>query len=119
MSGQYLGRVTVRVNGETLESKPGATIDLGGITRESIVNDQAMGFKEVPKPSRIECEIAVKRGVAFEGLRTLIDATLVFEADTGQRYIVKDGYAAETLQLTGDAGMRAVFMGEPAQEVVS
>lgn len=116
---QYLGRVTVRVNGSTLESKPGATADLGGTTRDPVVNDQDMGFKETPKPSRIECEIAVKRGSTFEALRTLTDATLVYEADTGQRYIIKDGYTAETLQLTGDAGMKLVLMGKPAEEIVS
>lgn len=116
---QYLGRVTVRVNGEGLESKPGANIDLGGITRESIVSDQGMGFKETPKPSRVECEMSVKRGTSVEALRTLTDATLVFDTDTGQSYIVRNAYTAETPKLTGDAGWSLVFMGDPAEEVVS
>jgi hypothetical protein len=116
---QYIGRVTVRLNGETWESKPGAQIDLGGIERQSQVTDQDMGFTETPKPSRIEAEFAVKRGLTLDPLQSLTDATAVFEADTGQRWIIKDAYRSDTLVVTGNGGAKVVIMGKPAQEVVS
>jgi hypothetical protein len=121
MSGRYLGRVKITVQGEVLDSRPGASIDIGGTTRADVVGDQSMGFTETPKPSRIECELMLKAGVSLEALRNLKDTTAVFECDTGQRYIVKDAFTVETLRITGGEGGRVplVLSGQPAQEVVS
>lgn len=121
MSGQYLGRVTIKVNGEVLDSRPGASIDLGGITRKPVTNDQHMGHAEELKPSRMECELSLRRGASIDGLRNIVDGTYVFECDTGQRYIVKDAYTTDTLSLTGGEGGRVklVMEGKPAQEIVS
>ncbi len=119
MSKQYIGRVTASVNGQRLESKPGASLDLGGISRNSMVSDQDMGFTEEPKPSRIECEMVLSRGASVDSLRNVTDATLVFECDTGQRYIIKGGYTAETPVITGASGVKLVFMGRPAEEMGS
>jgi len=114
---QYIGKVRISVNGAVLDSKPGASIDIGGVMRDSVVNDQKMGYMETPRPSRIECEVALARGASVEPLRTLTDGTAVFECDTGQRYIVKDAFTSETLVITGGQGYKLVIMGEPAQEV--
>lgn len=116
MSSKYLGRVTVRVNGTVQDSKPGASLDIGGITRESVVTDQDMGFTETPKPSRIECEIALKAGVTLADLAAFKDGSLMYECDTGQRYIIKDGYTAETISIASGS-VKVVFMGKPAQEM--
>jgi Phage tail tube protein. len=118
---QYLGRVKVTVNGEVLDTRPGATLDLGGVQRADVVNDQAMGYSESLKPSRIEVEVSLRKGQSIEALRHLRDTTCVFECDTGQRYIVKDAYTVDTITLTGGEGGRVklVLSGQPAQEVVS
>jgi hypothetical protein len=116
---QYIGKVRISVNGSVIDSKPGASIDIGGVMRDSVVNDQQMGYMETPKPSRIECEVALARGTSIEGLRNLTEGTAVFECDTGQRYIVKDAFTSETLVVTGGQGVKLVMMGLPAEEVTA
>lgn len=115
---QYLGRVTIRANGEVWDTKPGASCDLGGIQRDSVVTDQAMGFTEIPKPGMIECEIALKRGLTLQTIRDLKDATAVFECDIGQRFIFKDAYTSETLNISSGA-VKVKLMALPAEELVS
>lgn len=115
---QYIGKVRIRVNGTTIDSKPGASIDIGGVMRDSVVNDQKMGFMETPKPSRIECEVALARGASLEALRNLTEGSAVFECDTGQSYIAKDVFTSETLVITGGQGAKLIMMGEPAEEVI-
>jgi hypothetical protein len=118
---QYLGRVTLNINGTVIDSRPGASIDLGGVTTTAVVNDQGMGFCEQLKPSRIECEISLRKGTSIEQFRNLRDVTAVYICDTGQRYIVKGGRSVDSLRVTGGEGGRVplVIEGEPAQEVVS
>lgn len=115
---RYLGRVTVRANGVVLDSKPGATLDLGGIARAEVVNEQNMGFSETKRPSRIECVVAMKVGDSIEPLRNITDSTAVFECDTGQQYVIKGVYTVETLTLSSE-GTKLVLAGEPAEELVS
>jgi hypothetical protein len=115
---KYLGRVAIRFNGLILDSKPGASIDLGGTQRDSVVNEHTMGYTEAPKQSSVECELALKQGDSVEQYRNVTNATLVFETDTGQRYIVKAAFIADT-PVISSAGVKLKFMGEPAQEMVS
>lgn len=115
---QYLGRAKIKANGVVLDTKPGASLDLGGIQRDSVVNEHSMGFTETPKPARLECELALKRGDSVEQFRNLTDATIVFECDTGQSYIAKGGYTTETISLSSNS-VKLVFMAQPAQEMVS
>lgn len=115
---QYIGKVRIKTNGQVLDSKPGATIDLGGIQRDEVINDNSMGFSETNKPSRIECEIALSKGRSVNEIRDFKDGTAVFECDTGQSYIVKDAYCGPTLSLSV-SGIKVAIIGKPAEEMVS
>lgn len=115
---KYLGRVAVRFNGLVLDSKPGASIDLGGTQRDSVVNEHTMGYTESPKPGSVECELALKAGDSVDQFRNVTNATLVFETDTGQRYIVRNAYVSDTLSISA-SGVKLKFMGDAAQEMVA
>lgn len=118
---QYLGRVKISANGVVLDTKPGASINLGGVKRTPVTNDHDMGNSESLEPSQIKCEVSLKKGERLEPLRTMTGATCVFECDTGQRYIVKDAFTTDTLEITGGEGGRVglTIVGKPAQEVTS
>jgi uncharacterized repeat protein (TIGR04076 family) len=118
---RYVGRVAIRVNGITLDSRPGAIINLGGTQRNAVVNDINMGFSEENKPSQIDCEVSIKEGDSFDFLRNMTEATCVFECDTGQQYVVRNAYTANPLELSGNEGGRVKLsiMGEPAEEVAA
>ena len=56
---RYAGRATITWNGIKLDSKNGATLDPGGVTRTSQTTDQQTGFTESIRPAKIVCTVAI------------------------------------------------------------
>lgn len=109
----------IKVDGELLRSLPGAKLDLGGRVRASVVGaSEVHGYSEQIKPAMLECEISLVEGFSLEKLRNITNATVTFEADTGQRYVVRSAFTTETLNITaGEGGKVALKMeGQPAEE---
>lgn len=101
---KYIGIVTVTVDGETLDSLPGAKLDTGGVSRREVVGDQRIGFAEQRKPASVECEISFSSQTQAERLNKADDATVVFAADTGQRFVLREAWLTEPVIITGGEG---------------
>lgn len=117
---QILGQARFTADGQTFASDGSSTLDLGGVTRESVVGDfDANSYKETPVPSRCELNILIKRGTSLAQINAIDNATLVMVADTGQQYIVRGAYVADAVSLsTSDGKARVVLMGPPAEELL-
>jgi len=112
----------IKHDGTLLSTLPGAKLDLGGRARASVVGDNAIhGYSETLKPSMLECEISLAQGYSLEQLRNLTGATVTYEADTGQTYVMRDAFVTETLSVTaGEGGKVALkFEGQPAEEMLA
>jgi len=120
MSKQRLGRATVKFNGKLLATEPGAKINIGGLERATGENTHEVYFTEALKASRVECVIPLGPDVSLDELRNLVEATVTFECDTGQTYIVARAWVENTLEVTdGEGGKVPVtFAGDPAEEVL-
>ena len=117
---QRMGRATIKVDGNTLETLPGATLDIGGSMRNTVVGaDRVLGYSEAPAPAELECRISLGKGITLEDLRNVTAATIQFEADTGQTYIMRNAWLAEPPKITqGDDGpVDLKFASGPAEEV--
>lgn len=116
---QLLGRAFLKVDNLLLRSNQGAKIDIGGFVREPVVGNQVHGFSEKVKESSIECEVSLARGDSLETLRNITDATITFECDTGQTYVVRHAFITDTPVITeGEGGKIGLkFAGEPAEEM--
>lgn len=114
------GRATVRVNGKSYDTERGSTLDPGGVKREPRPGSNSTGgFTEELVPAKVEVTILFGEGDSLAEINAITDATIVFECDTGQTYIVRNGYSAEPVQLTeGEGKAKAVFMGEAAEEML-
>ncbi|HEX7124682.1 MAG TPA: phage tail tube protein [Thermodesulfobacteriota bacterium] len=117
--GRVLGRATIKADGQLLETKPGAKLDLGGVTRSSILSNSSVDFAEQPKQARLECEISLKGGMRLADLQKMRDVTVTFEADTGQSYVVRNAFLVDPPVITDGQGgqIPVVFEGPPAEEV--
>lgn len=112
------GQARVRINGKEYATEPKATLELGGIARDSVEADNRAGFfSEKTTPSKLECSILITQGMSAIELNT-DDATITFEGDTGQVYVVGHGYSSEP-PVVGDGKFKCVFMGPPAEEMIS
>lgn len=118
--GMQHSKAEIKVNGTLLATMPGAKIDLGGITRASVVGDNRIhGYSETIKPAMLECEISLGQGMSLDELRSITNATVTYNADTGQQYVIRDAFVTETLNITaGEGGKVALkFEGNPAEEL--
>lgn len=117
---QRLGKAFIKVDGDLLESMPGAKIDIGGNKRDPVVGSHTVyGYAEQVQPARVEVEISVGPNTSLAKLRDITDATITFECDTGQVYIVRNAWLSETLTVTEGEGGKVplVFVGPPAEEM--
>jgi hypothetical protein len=105
---QFLGRATIRANGQVIETAKGAALDLGGTKRNPVTAGRVVGFAEETVPATLECETVLARGQSLEWLRNLTDATVIYEADTTDAITLKDG----------EGGNVAVKMAGPGAEEV-
>jgi hypothetical protein len=113
-----LGVAKIKIDGELLESLPGAKIDLGGKERTAVTGSFSLhGFAEKIKPAQVECEISLGPKTDLKKLSDIVGATIQFECDTGQTYVVNNAFNTVTAVVTeGEGGkIPLVFQGDPAE----
>lgn len=116
---QVLGRATIKYDGKALRSDKGAKINVGGVSRKVIEGDQVHGFAEETKAPFIECEVNLAKGESLVELGKITDATVTFEADTGQTWVLKDAWVEDPPEATaGDGGkVKLKFVGMSCEEM--
>lgn len=118
--GMTHSRAYIKTDSALLATMPGAKLDMGGVERAPVVGGNAMlGYSETIKPGMLTCEIALQQGVSLAVLQKIKAATITYEADTGQTYVIRNAYCAKTLTVTaGEGGKVALeFVGDPAEEM--
>lgn len=120
MSQQFLGRAIIHAGDERLETMPGASLDIGGVTRKVIKTSRRIGFAEEVKEAMLECEIVMQPGTSLDRFRGMTAETIVFACDTGQRYALSRAFLTEPPTLKdGDGGnVTLKFASGPAEEVL-
>ena len=106
------GIVTIEVDGETLESESGATLNPGGITREPMMSDAGnYHFTEANTPSSVECSIMHISTTDITAFNAMTDVTVNFKCDTGQVYTITGACLTEPASLSG--GKASLKFGGP------
>lgn len=111
----------IKVDGQLLPTLPSPTVDLGGPERAPVVgNNTVLGYSEVIKPATLECDISLGLGESLAQLQKISGATIIYEADTGQTYMIREAFVTETLKVSGGADGKVTlkFAGQPAEEMV-
>lgn len=111
------GIARIKVDGELLESLPGAELDLGGYEAEAVTGHAVYGPREKVMPSVLTCTIAWKFETPIEKLRRLRNGVILFEADVGTTYRVNNAFTAKTVKVKDETGeITLEFQGEPAEQ---
>lgn len=119
MPTQVLGRAFIRVNGTQLGTVPGtAKLSPGGVERTPVVTDQGYaGHTEKPVHAEVECDIVIDANTDIVALNKTTQATITFECDSGQVYIVRNASVATPVGAqAGDGKASAKFIGSPAEQ---
>ena len=101
---QTLGRATIKYNGKSLKTDKGAKINLGGVERKPVVGDQVHGYAEDMTAPFIDCVISVTKDTDLEEVKNITDATVTFEADSGQMWVLKNAWSSVPVEVTAGEG---------------
>lgn len=116
---KIFGRAFIRVNGATLASMPGSgKIDPGGVERSPVVGDSGfLGYTEKPVHGEVECDIAVDANTDIGALNKTTDASITFECDSGQVFVMRNASLATPVKAqSGDGKASVKFIGSPAEQ---
>lgn len=96
MSTRKSGRVVVKLDGNVLTSKPGASLQIGGPRRAFEMSDQGTPhFQETLVPAEIKATLIHVAETDLPALRGFSDGTVTFEDDLGVVYVVNSAATAE------------------------
>lgn len=115
-----LGKAFIKVNGQLLESMPGAKLDAGGIERTPVTGANGVhGYSEKIVPAHLECEISVGPDTKVLNHAKWVAETVTFECDTGQTFVMRNAFSAKPPVLTAEDGGKVPveFFGDPADQV--
>ena len=92
---QVTGRVFISVGGRRLRSKPGATLDIGGVSRAPVTSDSGVdSYTESTAAPAVNCTISHMSGVSLADLASIRDETMRFQTDTGIGYTIRGAWCA-------------------------
>jgi hypothetical protein len=120
MAMQKVGMAYIKVDGQLLESLPGAKLTLGGVKRTTVLgSNRVLGFSEQPAESMVECEIAVGPNTDLIALGESRDVTITFEPDVGRPYVIRNAWCLDPPSLSDSEGGKAPFKfaGPPADQM--
>ncbi len=108
--GQITGKATVRKNGAVLAAENGATLTAGGINREGERHGGIAYYKEDEVNPSVEISILHDKDADIIALSNIVDATVEFECDTGQTYILRGAFTTEPVSLDSGTGKATLKM---------
>lgn len=103
---KVLGRATVKVDGEVLLIDNGAKLAFGGVTRKVVKGTEIHGYAEEAMEPSVEVAATVDKDSSLKAWADIADATVTFECDTGQVYILKNAWLENPPEVTAGEGGR-------------
>lgn len=98
---QFAGRAKVRVNGKEYRTLDGASLNPGGVTRETKKGYQVYGFTEAVEEPTVECKIPLAPGESLLDIGKITGATVEFITDIGNIFMLVGAWCTEPPKLSG------------------
>lgn len=96
-----------------LPTKEGATVNLGGLTREAVVGDEGVaGFTETPAVPSIKATLIDTTALDKQKLKDIVDETIVLSTNNGQQFVLTGAFVVNPLELNvKDGSLEVEFQG--------
>lgn len=112
---QATGRITIKLDGESLRSKSGASIQTGGIQRKPEMTDQGeVYYQESFVPAQVKCTMPHMTDTNLSKLRAFKNGTLSVVTDTGVTFTIAKAFSAEVGELQ-NGEVDVTFNGQPVK----
>ena|SRR5690606_16632888 len=115
---KFTGTAYITLDGRRIGTIPGTgVLSPGGVVRTPVAIDGGVtGFTEKAQHAEIECEIAMSADVDIMEINDATNMTIMFEADSGQAYVVRNAAVMEPLKHQAEK-TAAKFFGAKAEKV--
>jgi len=119
-TNQVEGRITISTAKlGVVRSKPGASLNLGGMKRDSVEDDQGVaGYSETPVAPTIDATFVKKSGVSAQALADITSEDITFEGDDGSHYVLRQAWCSEPPERTAGE-IKVKFAGIKCDEVTA
>lgn len=107
---QVTGKANIYVDGGQLRVDDDATLDPGGKVRKPVMAGGRTYYSEEDKEPELEFTVLHTRDTSLKKLNAITDATVIFQTDTGKRYVLTGAFVTDTAKLKTKGGEVAVKM---------
>ena len=102
---KFTGKAIIRVNGSELRSTDVATLSVGGENRKAIKGGgRVYGYNEETQEPTLECNVAHCGDTDLVTLSAIVDATIIFETDSGAKFVLQEAFVTEPASLNTPDG---------------
>lgn len=104
--GDVTGRLTLRVNGQVMPTKPGLKVQgIGGVERTPIEGENGIhGYSTKKVPAVVEGAITDMGDLTLTDLANATDVTVTVEGENKKTYTMESAVCAGALELTSGEG---------------
>jgi hypothetical protein len=104
MSGRITGVATIRIDGQEFPTERGATLNPGGANRTTKMAGRRVFFTEEPVAPTLQATVMHTEDIDIVEVSRIRDATVLFECDNGQDYMLTGAFVTETAELNSGEG---------------
>jgi hypothetical protein len=108
---QITGKAVIRFDGREYKTADEANLSPGGVSREPVKGaGKVHGFTETTEVPEMECTIYHTNQISLAEIQAIDNATVIFETDTGSRWVLTGAFVTDPLSLKTKGGEVAVKM---------
>lgn len=104
MSGRITGAATIRVDGKEFPTDGGATLNPGGVNRTTKMSGRRVYYNEQSVAPTLQATVLHTEDLDIIEISKICDATVLFECDNGQDYMLTGAFVTETAELNSGEG---------------
>lgn len=105
---QLTGKAVIYVDGEQLYMENGAKANPGGISRQFERHAGRTYSREEEVPPSVEGNVLHTKDTDVVALSAIDGATVIFECDTGQKYVMRNAASENPVEIDASSGKSAI-----------
>lgn len=108
MSKRITGKATIYVDGATIPTENGAKLSPGGESKKPERHGGVTYYAAEEMPPTLECTVLHTADIDILKLSAIEGATVMFETDTGQKFLLRGATAQDPVDLDAGSGKSAL-----------
>jgi len=115
--GQITGKVDIRFDGKKIPTENQAKLNVGGNKRNGEMHGDDNYFTKESQIPMLEFTVLETKDFDAIELSDIEGITVFFEADTGQKYMMRKSYTVEPVEFTGNGKAPMKMSGQRPEKV--